>query len=120
MASQSHLHLGNLQVLQETLSQQMRWRETEEDPVVSTGVHLTMSFHWPPDSDGFSHTTGFEKGWVKWTTHQNTGSGVHAGEEWRGIASRHQMALHCEPNASHRPTVTFFASGILDASFLPL
>lgn len=87
---------------------------------------LTLSFHWPSDSDisGFSHMTGFKKGWVKWTANQNTCSGIHPGEEWQGmLASGHQMALHCELGASHRPTVIFserFATGISDASFLPL
>lgn len=48
LARQSSLQLANLQVLQETLSQKMRWRETEEAPVVSTGAHrhtdLSLAF----------------------------------------------------------------------------
>ena len=66
---------------------------------------LTLSSHWPPDSDAhisrYSHTIGFEKGWVKWTANQNMCSGIHPGEEWQGmLASGHQMAHHCEPGAT--------------------
>lgn len=102
----STLQLGNLQVLRETLSLKKkrgggRLRKTLWLALVPT---LTLSFQLVS--------------WLQWVlSHYRLGQVdsqselVQWNSSWGGMArhaaSGHQMALHCEPGASHRPTVIF-------------